>query len=42
MINQIYDPFMTIKAWASLMSEVMGTEGEAKKSSHMAIRFSRT
>ena len=31
MIDQIYDPFLTIKAWASLMCEVMGTESEGEE-----------
>jgi iron complex transport system substrate-binding protein len=31
MIDQIYDPFLTIEAWASLMCEVMGTESEGRE-----------
>ncbi len=31
MVNQIYDPFVTIKAWATLMSEVMGTQSEGEE-----------
>ncbi len=31
MTDQIYDPFQTIRDWATLLTEVMGTENEGKE-----------